>query len=63
MTADDWSAPLQPLATSGEAWEQAADETEQDAEGEGTLEEELILDDPIVRTRLRLCRGAGDRAE
>lgn len=53
MTANDWSAPLQPLVTSGEAWEQTTDETENDPEGDGAPEEELVLDYPIASVRLR----------
>ena len=53
MTANDWSAPLEPLAVAGEVWEQTVDETEQDPEGEGAPEEELALDHPGARTRLR----------
>jgi len=53
MTASDWSGPLQSIATSGEAWEQSADETEEDPEGEGAPEEELALDNPVGHTRLR----------
>ena len=52
MTENDWSAPLQPLATAGEAWEDTTDETERDAEGEGVPEEELALDNPVARANL-----------
>jgi hypothetical protein len=52
MTERDWSAPLQPLVTAGEAWEDTRDETERDAEGEGVSEEELALDNPVARASL-----------
>ncbi|MGA2840653.1 MAG: DUF6763 family protein [Steroidobacteraceae bacterium] len=52
MAEADWSAPLQPLAPAGEAWEDTTDETERDAEGEGVPEEELALDNPISKARL-----------
>ncbi len=53
MTAADWSAPLQPLATPREAWEETTDETERDPEGEGAPEEQFIADNPLVNARLR----------
>ncbi len=52
MTEADWLAPLQPLATSGEAWEDTTDETERDAEGEGVAEEEFALDNPVAKASL-----------
>jgi hypothetical protein len=52
MSEADWSAPLQSLATAGEAWEDTRDETERDAEGEGMPEEELALDNPVAKASL-----------
>lgn len=52
MTEADWSAPLQPLATVEEAWEDTRDETERDAQGDGEPEEELALDNPAARASL-----------
>lgn len=52
MTAADWSAPLQPLAPAGEAWEDTTEESERDPEGNGAPAEELALDNPVARSRL-----------
>jgi hypothetical protein len=52
MNAGDWSAPLQPLAMAGEAWEDIRDEAQRDAEGEGKPEEKFALDNPAARANL-----------
>ena len=52
MAEADWAAPLQPLAPAAEAWEDATDETERDAEGESAPEEELALDNPGAKNLL-----------
>jgi hypothetical protein len=44
MTAADWAQPLQPLVTTGEAWQETKSAEEGDALGEGTPDEQLAAD-------------------
>ncbi len=46
MRAVDWAEALQPFQPQEEAWEDTTPEEERDAEGEGTMVEELTVDSP-----------------
>lgn len=46
MRSGDWSEPLQSFQPAQEAWEDETPEDERDAEGEGVMTEEPVLDSP-----------------
>lgn len=53
MQPSEWEQPLETVrAEAKEAWEDATEESERDAEGEGLPVEEFASDNPAVRPRL-----------
>ncbi|HVW69090.1 MAG TPA: DUF6763 family protein [Steroidobacteraceae bacterium] len=52
MSAKDWEEPVEPLRVESEDRDVARDDDEREPDDEGLSDEELLLNDPVVRERM-----------